>query len=585
MESANSEKNIQLYSPMGEGFALFAVEKSSKKKEFMLRKANREFTRIFADRGEVDGKSFFQLFVDLPDKIDIQQEIILDKKIKVMNSVPSSGKILKTTIFSPDWEQIAVIVEDITERTKMEEELSVQKAYFQQLFENSPEGIVLLDNTDRVVDVNKGFLKIFRYSREEVIGQLVNDLIVPSWLKNEGSELTGNVLGGEVIRAETTRRRKDGSSVQVAILGYPIMLTEKQVGVFGMYRDITERKIQEKRIHYLSYHDKLTGLYNRTYFEDAVQRHVQEQKPLSIIMGDMNGLKLINDAFGHYQGDLLLKNVARILKENCRDDEIIARWGGDEFAVLMPEVKHKEAVKRAERIKRIIGDMDYFETPVSISLGVASRTEGNEGMHEIIREAEGEMYHNKLMESKSFYKNIVSSLKKTLFEKSNETEEHIKKVREISLDIAKLADISEKYMEYLELLAVLHDIGKIAISENIMKKEGQLDQEEWGQLKKHPEIGYRIAKSLPELAPIADGILSHHEHWDGKGYPRGLKGEEIPIISRIIAIADSFDAMTRKRPGRKVLSRRESIKEIKKEAGCKFDPELVETFLFLIEKK
>ncbi|WP_041275127.1 HD-GYP domain-containing protein [Desulfotomaculum nigrificans] len=216
---------------------------------------------------------------------------------------------------------------------------------------------------------------------------------------------------------------------------------------------------------------------------------------------------------------------------------------------------------------------------MSIALGYATKNKAKENIWQVLKEAEEWMYRNKLLQSKSYRNAIISSLKATLFEKSMETEEHAERLKEISLKIAKGLGISDKQMDELELLAVLHDIGKVAIKESILMNPGKLTEEEWEEMKKHPEIGYRIARATPELAPVAEYILCHHERWDGRGYPRGLKGEEIPLLSRILAVADAFDAMTNDRPYRKAMSREESLAELERNAGTQFDPEIVSAFI------
>lgn len=340
------------------------------------------------------------------------------------------------------------------------------------------------------------------------------------------------------------------------------------------------RKKFEEKILFLSYHDQLTGLYNRRFMEEEIRRlDTPRQLPVSFIMGDVNGLKLTNDVFGHRAADLLLKKAAEIIKESCRREDIIARWGGDEFVVLLPRTDMKAAEEIVRRSKNKCALNSEGPVRVSIALGYATKNKAEENIWQVLKEAEEWMYRNKLLQSKSYRNAVISSLKATLFEKSMETEEHAERLKEMSLKIAKGLGLSAKQIDELELLAVLHDIGKVAIKESILLKPGPLTEKEWEEMKKHSEIGCRIAQNTPELAFIAEYILCHHERWDGRGYPSGLKGEEIPLLSRILAVADAFDAMTNDRHYRKAMSREEALVELERNAGTQFDPEVVSAFI------
>lgn len=194
------------------------------------------------------------------------------------------------------------------------------------------------------------------------------------------------------------------------------------------------------------------------------------------------------------------------------------------------------------------------------------------------------MYQQKLLQGKSFRNSIINTLLAMLYEKSTETEEHCKRLEAYCVAIGQKMNLTTKDLDELSLLALLHDIGKVVIPPSLLKKPGPLTPAEWEEMRRHPEIGYRIARESTELASISNLILSHHERWDGKGYPRGLIGEDIPLACRIISVVDAFDAMTNNRVYRKAMSVEEAITEIKKNAGTQFDPQIVEVFLEILKE-
>jgi len=359
----------------------------------------------------------------------------------------------------------------------------------------------------------------------------------------------------------------------------------KLVAIEGIMRDISGRKKTEERLSYMSFHDRLTDLYNRAYFEEELKRlDTRRQLPLSVIIGDVNGLKLINDAFGHKEGDKILKGCAEVLKKCCRTEDIVARWGGDEFSILLPKTDEDVLSEIIKRVKHKSTKTKKSKIPLSISLGMSTKNKNYQDFSKVIKKAEDNMYRHKLIDSKSIISSIISSLEKILFEKSVKTERHTEKVKEMSLKLAKSIKLSKIKIEELSLLASIYDIGKVAILDIILNKKENLSKREWETIKRHPEIGYRIALASHQLSSIAEYILTAHEWWNGTGYPQGLKGEDIPVLSRIIAVVDAYEAMVTGRPHKKAISKNAAIKELDKCSSTQFDPKMVEKFITILKK-
>ncbi|MFP4697936.1 MAG: HD domain-containing phosphohydrolase, partial [Eubacteriales bacterium] len=331
--------------------------------------------------------------------------------------------------------------------------------------------------------------------------------------------------------------------------------------------------------------DKLTGLYNRAYFEDNISKLCSKANmPLSLIIGDVNGLKITNDVFGHYEGDKLLLSIGNILHNVCGENNLIARWGGDEFIVVLPNTTEKNVELICNQINEECIKNSTLKLKISISMGHATMISTDENILHIIRNAEDRMYRNKLLDRNSFRSSFISSLKETLHENCQETEEHLDRMHKLAEKTGKILNLSENEISDLKLLALLHDVGKVAISDYIVNKPGELTREEWETMKNHTEIGYRIVQSSPDLAQIAHYILYHHERWDGKGYPSGKKGDEIPKLSRIISIIDAYDVMTHERKYKKPISHNKAIAELIRCSGTQFDPNLVAVFCNAFKK-
>lgn len=552
--------------------------------------SNDSFKKILHyDADEIRGLHCNDIFSDpaTPDTLEISEDIMNGKTVeREVKRRRKDGKLVDMRLqafpIKVGNEQVGLcgIYRDLTSLKEADKELELQRSYFNQLLENSPEAVCILDTEDRFLGVNKAFENLFGYGREELMHRPLNGVIVHEECFSEASGISKAVLAGRVVKHETLRMRKDGSLIDVCIMGYPIIAGNRQIGVHGIYEDITERRRLEKELEFFSYHDQLTGLYNRRFMEDEFSRASKESSlPLSIIVADVNGLKLINDSMGHTMGDQLLVKVAKVLRDGCRPQDIIARMGGDEFVVLMPDAGHETAKQVVASIREAAAKEMVSSIEISVSMGWATMRSGSESIMKVLKNAEDHMYKKKLIESPGMRGKAINVIIKTLNEKNRREEQHSQRVSEICRGIGEAIGLTGEEISELHTVGLLHDIGKIAVDENVLNKNDELTEVEWSELKRHPEVGYRILNTVEEMSEIAKFVLYHHERWDGKGYPKGLHGVQIPLQSRIISIADSYDAMTSVRTYGSALSPESAAAQLLGNAGTQFDPDLARVFV------
>ena len=479
---------------------------------------------------------------------------------------------------------IMAVLTDISERKQAEEDLKASEQKYREILSTMEEGYYEVDLTGNFVFFNESLCRQSGYSSNELMGESYKrfyknpDEVFKTYSRVYKTGKPETAVDWPVITS-------DGRTIYVEV-SISLRRDEKgePIGFRGVARDITQRRQAEERIRYLSFHDQLTGLYNRHFLEVEMERfNTERQLPISIIMADLNGLKLVNDTYGHYAGDEMLKRVAAILKGVCREDDLIARFGGDEFVLYLPRTPENEALKISSRIEESCRKEQVNNMPLSLSSGVAVKISAEQELPDVLREAEDNMYQNKLTESRSGKSAIVSTLLKTLAEKSFETEAHTRNMQEAAIKIGEKLGLPNSELHRLHLLITLHDIGKINLPEYLLTKMESLDKEELEVLKKHCEIGYRIARASGDFAHVAEDILAHHERWDGSGYPQGLKGEEIPLLARIATLVDAYEVMSNGRPYKKAMQLQAIKTELKKSSGTQFDPKLVELFLSILE--
>ncbi|NAS89521.1 hypothetical protein C4E24_07300 [ANME-1 cluster archaeon AG-394-G21] len=357
--------------------------------------------------------------------------------------------------------------------------------------------------------------------------------------------------------------------------------------------NIVERKKTETRIRYMSVHDSLTDLYSRVYFVERMNVFdALKSYPVSIVVADIDNFKAINDNFGHPVGDIILKNFADILKKNAQSGEVVARIGGDEFAVIMPEASEMvvrefcNAISRncekfehfgeSPKLRRAVGTQD---TALSVSLGYATQRGQFASIEDAQREADRRMYEDKIRKKRfGRMEEVVQVLQIVMRERIPHVLEHSKRLQELIITIGVKLKLSESAMADLSISALFHDIGKLGIPDALLSKEEVLTEQEMKRMKQHTVFGYELLRNISVLSHIAEYVLYHHERWDGNGYPEGLKGDGIPYFSRIISLVDAYEAMICNRPYRRAMSEDEANEKIKMGANTQFDPELVDLF-------
>lgn len=524
-------------------------------------------------------------FLEKPiDEIDLMAQVLTMARIKEASLQKKHQQEQLQKLVQQRTQKLQLEVE---ERKRIEKALRESEKRYRIMFEHSPVGVCITESqSGKIVECNARHDQITGWPLKLNPGLAWMDYTHPEDLSRDLEQMEllneGRI---QVFNLEKRYVRPDGSVVwaRIHVTRLPLDDQDQQYHL-GLVEDISERKNREAKIEYLNQHDLLTGLYNRSFFQAECHRlDVPRQLPLSIIVGDIDGLKLINDAFGPKEGDRLLCETASILRSSFRQDDIIARTGDDDFSVLLPQTTRETAAKLMHRVQEACRLYEPQKKSaayrLSLSLGYATKTSAEESLDQKIKEAESYLLRRKLLERRSLHHSLLASIRATMMEKSSETREHGDRMALMAHAIGEDMGLSESQQQDLKLLAHLHDIGKIVISDAVLNKPGKLSQAEWQLMKKHPEVGYRIAQSSPEIRHIAQSIRCHHERWDGKGYPRGVKGENIPVISRILAVVDAYDAMTHDRVYRKALSHQQAIDEIHSESGKQFDPRVAEIFI------
>ncbi|WP_254281678.1 HD domain-containing phosphohydrolase [Exiguobacterium aurantiacum] len=480
---------------------------------------------------------------------------------------------------------IYAVAKDVTERVQLEEELAERDRLLTKLSDQVPGAIYQFelrpDGSFYFPFFSRGFEVLTGVTADEVKrdANLIFSKIHPDDYPQVMASIQESYRSLTIWDAEFRVYMPDGRTKWILGSSRPEKLAEGHVLWHGYIGDVTEKKTYEMEIEYLSYHDQLTGVKNRRYFDEALVTFDEPgYYPLALIVVDINGLKLTNDAFGHLVGDRLLIEATNILKREISGVDTVARIGGDEFVIILPNTPLSDARQLSNRLSRLFLEKSIEGLPISASFGEAVKTDGALSIMDVFNLAEDQMYHHKVSEKQSRRHSSIQLIMRTLYEKIPREEAHSQRVAELSGQLGEAMNLTSSDVNELKTAAILHDIGKVAISNEILDKSGALTEAEWREIKRHPEVSYNILSTVPEYGTLSEIVLSHHERWDGNGYPNGISGFDIPLASRIIALADTFDVMMTGRPYRQAKTLAEALAVIEQEAGRQFDPVLVEVF-------
>jgi len=477
-------------------------------------------------------------------------------------------------------------VEKIIKREQdLKQSVFLEKERLQATILSIEEGFIATDINGKITMINESAKRLLNVKSRQIIGKDVNnifdlyriennekfDILEDFFIKehmdidNEEPAILKTEEKDMFIRLNISQIKLDNQKV----MGYVIILS-----------DITEEINEQERIKHLSFHDELTGLYNRREINRRIEEFDREEYlPLTVISMDLNNLKVANDLFGHNTGDELIKETANLLRSVFRDDDVVARVGGDEFSAILPKTSSFEAMKIISRIKKASTSFKVEPLWVSLAVGNATKVDVSQEIFKVINDADTKMYEDKQRNEDINRKKLIEALMEYNFKRIPFEYNHSIEVAKLSAKLYESLGKDEKKVSDLFEVAKIHDIGKAVLDEKILNVDRKLTKNEYSYIKRHSEVGYQLLHDIGFKNPYLLTILYHHERVDGEGYPERLMGYEIPLEAKVISIADAYEAMTSARPYKRAFSQEEAISELRKNACTQFDSKLVEIFI------
>lgn len=469
---------------------------------------------------------------------------------------------------------------------------------FVKIVKSIPVPIFWKDTNFNYLGVNYKFEELMGIDEKKIVGEKL-DLFINEKIRLMFEKTDKDILNQKKYMNDLVIDfvGVDGEKKYIRINKMPIYKGKEIFGILGIVEDMTNvTKLKEKMENSI-YSDELTGLNNNVYFNEKIKTlNTSSDLPISVIMLDIDGLKVINDSLGHKMGDKLICKVSECMNKSCRDTDVVARLGGDEFAIILPKASEENCKKVIDRIENNIKKSNLDGLPIYISCGFKTKNKLEEDLMKLLEKADSEMYTKKVALKEYKRSELVKSMLNILFEVLPNEKYHVNKVAEISYKMAKKLKLDKKTCEKIKMEAYLHDIGKIGIDRELLEKVNYIEDLDWKDLVRHSEIGYSILNTSAKFRDYANIIYYHHEHVDGTGYPRKIKGDKIPFESKILCVADQIADQMHKKMLKKYGSdldicnidddevHTDIVDFLNENKNKMFDPNLADVAIKLLEK-